>query len=188
MQTTRRIAAWIIVAFNDKLPPDLRVSDDLEMLRNLTQEKRANIIKLPNISASLPQLNAATMELRAKGYDLPPYPSDPKTPEEKDAAARYAKVLGSAVNPVLREGNSDRRCVGAVKRYARENPYKITPFEKDSKTEVAYMKDGDFYSFERSISFEADENLRVEFISKSGEKHVLKENLTVEKGDRRAHV
>ena len=177
------LAARIIAAFNDKLPLDLRVSDDLEMLRNLTQEKRANIIKLPNISASLPQLNAAIAELRAKGYDLPPYPSDPKTPEEKDAAARYAKVLGSAVNPVLREGNSDRRCVGAVKRYARENPYKITPFEKDSKTEVAYMKGGDFYSSERSISFETDENLRVEFISKSGEKRVLKENLAVEKGD-----
>ena len=177
------LAARIIAAFNDKLPPDFRVSDDLEMLRNLTQEKRANIIKLPNISASLPQLNAAITELRAKGYDLPPYPSELQTPEEKDAAARYAKVLGSAVNPVLREGNSDRRCVSAVKRYARENPYKITPFEKDSKTEVAYMKGGDFYSSERSISFETDENLRVEFISKSGEKRVLKENLAVEKGD-----
>ena len=177
------LAARIIAAFNDKLPPDLRVSDDLEMLRNLTQEKRANIIKLPNISASLPQLNAAIAELRAKGYDLPPCPSEPQTPEEKDAAARYAKVLGSAVNPVLREGNSDRRCVGAVKRYARENPYKITPFEKDSKTEVAYMKGGDFYSSERSVSFETDENLRVVFISKSGEKRVLKENLAVEKGD-----
>jgi len=177
------LAARIIAAFNDKLPPDFRVSDDLEMLRNLTQEKRANIIKLPNISASLPQLNAAIAELRAKGYDLPLCPSEPKTPEEKDAAARYAKVLGSAVNPVLREGNSDRRCVGAVKRYARENPYKITPFEKDSKTEVAYMKGGDFYSSERSISFETDEKLRVEFISKSGEKCVLKENLAIEKGD-----
>ena len=177
------LAARIIAAFNDKLPPDLRVSDDLEMLRNLTQEKRANIIKLPNISASLPQLNAAITELRAKGYDLPPYPSEPQTLDEKDTAARYAKVLGSAVNPVLREGNSDRRAPVAVKNFAKAHPHRIGVWSQSSKTNVATMDDHDFRHNEKSVIMPADDVLTIKLVGADGTETVLKSDLKVLAGE-----
>lgn len=177
------LAGRVIAAFSDRLKPEQRSLDYLEILGKMTGEKTANIIKLPNISASIPQLNAAIAELKAKGYDLPNYPSDPKTSEEKEVYKRYQKVLGSAVNPVLREGNSDRRCVSAVKEYARNNPHKVGEFKPDNRAEVSYMKGGDFYSNERSITSDRDDVLRVEFTDKNGNKSVLKEGLKIERGE-----
>ncbi|WP_170019993.1 NADP-dependent isocitrate dehydrogenase [Campylobacter sp. RM16190] len=176
------LAGRIIAAFSDVLKDDQKEKDWLEILGNMTEDKFANIIKLPNISASIPQLNDAINELRAKGYDLPLYPNEPKNDKEREIYKRYQKVLGSAVNPVLRQGNSDRRCVSAVKEYARNNPHKMGEFKSDSKSEVAYMKSGDFYFNERSMTAKSDDTLRVEFTNKNGEKTILKE-IKVLKGE-----
>ena len=179
------LAGRILAAFPERLPEADRVPDDLAYLGQLTQSPEANIIKLPNISASVPQLKAAIAELQDKGLDVPDYPEEPKTEEEREVRARYAKVLGSAVNPVLREGNSDRRPAPAVKRYARKHPHKMMkPWPKEgSKTRVAHMQEGDFYGSERSITLSAETTARIEFRGEGGETTVLREGLELEAGE-----
>ena len=171
------LAARLLAEFNDYLPEDKRVTDDLAELARLTQEPDTIIIKLPNISASVPQLIAAVRELQSQGYPIPDYPEIPKNDEEKTIKARYGKVLGSAVNPVLREGNSDRRAPPAVKRYARKHPHSMAEWSQASRTHVSHMHEkGDFYSSEQSLFVERDCQVRIEFESdKTGEKRVMKE-------------
>lgn len=157
--------------------------DGLAELAELVKKPEANIIKLPNISASLPQLNAAIKELQSQGYDIPQYPSDLSTPEAKEIAQKYAKVLGSAVNPVLREGNSDRRSTKAVKEYAKTHPHKMAAWSKESKAKVAHMDDGDFYANERSFISNVDDELSIKFTPKNGESILLKQGIKVGTGD-----
>ncbi len=157
--------------------------DYLKILGDLTLEKNANIIKLPNISASIPQLQACIKELQQKGFDVPDFPNDPKNDKEEKIKSIYAKILGSAVNPVLREGNSDRRCANSVKEYAKQFPHKNGKFDKENLTKVAFMDDGDFYSNEKSKIFEKPCSLKVEFIDKNGKKSILKQNLNIEKNE-----
>jgi isocitrate dehydrogenase len=164
----------ILANFPKKLKPEQRVSDELAELGKLALKPEANIIKLPNISASVPQLKAAIKELQGKGYDVPDYPDNPTNDAEKEIRARYGKVLGSAVNPVLREGNSDRRAAGAVKQYARNNPHKVGAWSKDSKSHVAYMPGGDFYGSEVATTIAAPTNARIELVAKDGSVAVLK--------------
>src|ERR687889_1361516 len=140
------------------------VPDALAELGALAMRPEANIIKLPNISASIPQLKAAIKELQSKGYDVPDYPDSDATPADKEIRARYGKVLGSAVNPVLREGNSDRRAAGAVKQYARKHPHKMGAWTKDSKTRVAHMSGSDFYGSEVATTLAAPTNARIELV------------------------
>jgi isocitrate dehydrogenase len=158
------VAGRILAAFSDLLPAELRVKDALAELGALTLKSEANIIKLPNISASVPQLKAAIAELQKKGYALPAFPENPQTDAEKDAKARYAKVMGSAVNPVLREGNSDRRAPKAVKDYARKHPHSMGAWSPDSKTAVATMGVDDFFSNEKSVTVPVAATVRIEFI------------------------
>ena len=146
------LAGRILANFPENLKDNQKVPNYLEILGEMTKEKTANIIKLPNISASLPQLNAAIAELQSKGFNVPNYPENPSNEKEIDIKARYAKVLGSAVNPVLREGNSDRRCASAVKAYAKEFPHKNGAWDSSIKTRVAYMDSGDFYGNEKSTT------------------------------------
>ena len=169
------LAARILAQFPERLTDEQKVADNLKELGELTQEPTANIIKLPNISASIPQLDAAILELQEKGYDIPDYPSDPQSPEEEDIKARYAKVLGSAVNPVLREGNSDRRAPAAVKRYARKNPHWMGKWSQASRTHVAHMRSGDFYHSDISTTMEAADTVRIELVDDSGKVTVLRE-------------
>jgi len=157
--------------------------DYLAELGDLTQKLEANIIKLPNVSASIPQLKAAIKELQEKGYKLPDYPEEPKTDAEKQLNARYAKCLGSAVNPVLREGNSDRRSARAVKEYAKKHPVKMGAWSPDSKTHVAHMTDGDFFHHEKSITMKKAGNVRIEFVDQAGKVTVLKEKLPLQEGE-----
>ena len=164
----------ILANFPEKLSPAQRVPDELTALGELTLRPEANIMKLPNISASIPQLKAAIKELQGKGYNVPDYPDTAATDADKDVRTRYGKVLGSAVNPVLREGNSDRRAAPAVKQYARNNPHKMGAWNKDSKTHVAYMRDGDFFGSEVSTTVAAPTNARIEFVAKDGATTVLK--------------
>lgn len=173
------LAARILAAFSDKLPEDQRVNDALAELGALTQEPDANIIKLPNISASLPQLKAAVAELQNAGYDLPDYPNEPSTDEEKDARERYDSVKGSAVNPVLREGNSDRRAPKAVKNFARKHPHTMGEWSADSKTNVATMEADDFRHNEQSVIMPAEDTLTIQLVKPNGETQVLKESLPV---------
>jgi len=177
------LAARIIANFSDKLPPAQQQADSLAELGDLAKTPEANIIKLPNVSASIPQLQAAIKELQAHGYTLPNYPEVATTEEEKDAQARYAKVLGSAVNPVLREGNSDRRVADAVKQYAQDNPHRMGKWSKDSKSHVADMDDGDFYSSEQSVVLGQDDDVKIEFTNTAGEKTVLKASTPVLKDE-----
>ena len=149
------LAGRILASVADLLPPAQRTSDELAELGALTLKPDANIMKLPNISASIPQLRAAIKELQDKGYAVPDYPDNPKTEAEKDIKSRYDKVFGSVVNPVLREGNSDRRAAGAVKQYARDNPHKMGAWSASSKSHVAYMSGGDFYGSEISTTVAA---------------------------------
>src|SRR3954464_8053160 len=142
----------IIANFPDKLKPEQKINDELAELGKLAMKPEANIIKLPNISASIPQLKAAIKELQSKGYAVPDYPENPTTDAEKDIKARYGKVLGSAVNPVLREGNSDRRAPQSVKQFAREHPHKMGAWTADVKSRVAHMTSGDFYGSEKSVT------------------------------------
>jgi isocitrate dehydrogenase len=157
--------------------------DHLAELGALCTRPEANIIKLPNISASVPQLKAAIAELQAHGFAVPNYPEEARTEAEKDAKAKYAKVLGSAVNPVLREGNSDRRCAASVKAAARKNPHKVGAWSKDSKTHVAHMAQGDFYGSEQSRTFAAGDELRIELRGADGQTTVLKQGLKVKAGE-----
>ncbi|MDN6509604.1 MAG: NADP-dependent isocitrate dehydrogenase [Corynebacterium sp.] len=173
------LAARILSAFDDVLPENQRVHDALAELGELTKQPDANIIKLPNISASVPQLKAAVAELQAHGYDLPDYPDEPSTDEEKDARARYDSVKGSAVNPVLREGNSDRRAPKAVKNFARKHPHRMGEWSADSKTNVATMSDGDFRHNEQSVVIDGDDTLTIRLVGDDGETTVLKDGLKV---------
>ncbi|MDB6165476.1 MAG: icd2, partial [Lacunisphaera sp.] len=158
------LAGRILAVFADQLPAAQKTADALAELGALTLKPEANIIKLPNISASVPQLKAAISELQKKGYPLPDFPETPKTDAEKDARARYAKVMGSAVNPVLREGNSDRRAPKAVKEYARKHPHSMGAWSPTSKTSVATMGHDDFFSNEKSITVAAATTVRIEFV------------------------
>ena len=173
------LAGRIIANFSDYLTEEQRMGDALAELGELAKTPAANIIKLPNISASVPQLQAAIKELQAKGYALPDYPEDAKTDEQKAIKASYAKVLGSAVNPVLREGNSDRRAPSSVKQYARNNPHSMGAWSADSKSHVAHMEAGDFYGSEQSATVSGDQDVRIEFVSQSGEVSVLKEKVSL---------
>jgi len=164
----------ILANFPDKLAPAQRINDELAELGQLALKPEANIIKLPNISASVPQLKAAIKELQSKGYDVPDYPDSDATPADKEIRARYGKVLGSAVNPVLREGNSDRRAAGAVKQYARNNPHKMGAWSPDSQSHVAFMSDGDFYGSEVATTVPAATNARIELAGSDGTVTVLK--------------
>ena len=169
------LAGRIIAQFPERLTEEQRIDDALAELGELAKRPEANIIKLPNVSASIPQLKAAIKELKEQGYDLPDYPDDPKSDEDKDVRARYDRVKGSAVNPVLREGNSDRRAPESVKGYARKHPHSMGAWSPDSKTNVATMGADDFRSNEQSVVVEADDTLRVELVKETGETEVLKE-------------
>jgi isocitrate dehydrogenase len=173
----------IIANFPDKLKPGQKINDELAELGKLAMKPEANIIKLPNISASIPQLKAAIKELQSKGYDVPNYPDSDATPADKEIRARYGKVLGSAVNPVLREGNSDRRAAGAVKQYARKHPHKMGAWSKDSKTRVAHMSGGDFYGSEVATTLAAPTNARIELVAKDGATTVLKAKTPLKAGE-----
>src|SRR4051794_35557837 len=169
------LAGRILANFPDQLSAQQRQNDDLAELGELAKTPQANIIKLPNISASVPQLKAAIKELQSQGYALPDYPEDPKTDAEKAIKTRYAKVLGSAVNPVLREGNSDRRVANAVKQYARKHPHSMGAWSKDSKSHVSSMTSNDFYANEQSVLIDKAGTVRIEFTPKGGAASVLKE-------------
>ena len=173
------LAARILAAFSDVMPEDQKVDDALAELGELAKTPDANIIKLPNISASIPQLKAAIAELQKAGYDLPDYPAEPKTDEERDAQARYDSVKGSAVNPVLREGNSDRRAPKAVKNFARKHPHSMGKWSPESKTNVATMEADDFRHNEKSVIIDGDDTLRIQLVKPNGETQVLKESLPV---------
>jgi len=173
------VAARVLAAFADRLPEAQRVPDTLADLGKLTLRPEANIIKLPNISASVAQLKACIKELQAKGYDLPEYPDDPKTDEDKEVRARYGRCIGSAVNPVLREGNSDRRAPKAVKEYARKNPHSMAEWSQASRTHVSHMHHGDFYHGEKSMTLDRPRDVRMELITKSGQTIVLKPKVSL---------
>ncbi len=177
------LAGRILAAFPDRLAEDQRVPDDLAELGRLTETPVANIVKLPNISASVPQLRAAVAELQAKGYPLPDYPDDPATDEEREIRRRYDQVKGSAVNPVLRQGNSDRRAPASVKRYARAHPHRMGPWSPESRTNVVHMTRGDFRSTERSAVVEKAGSLRIELVGDDGTTNVLRESVAVEDGE-----
>jgi isocitrate dehydrogenase len=177
------LAGRILAHFPDALRPDQQVPDALSALGELATRPEANIVKLPNISASIPQLQAAIDELQTKGFPIPDFPTDPQTNEEKEIRATYAKVLGSAVNPVLREGNSDRRVAKPVKEYAQKNPHSMGPWTSESKTHVAHMRSGDFYGSEKSAVIEQDSTVKIEFIGASGESKTLKEGLPLLEGE-----
>ena len=177
------LAGRIIANFPDNLTNEQKQSDDLAELGELAKTPEANIIKLPNISASIPQLKAAIAELKSQGYDLPDFPDEPQSDDERTIRDRYAKVLGSAVNPVLREGNSDRRVAGAVKQYAKKNPHSMGAWSSESKSRVVHMEDGDFYSSERSAVIESAGNVRIELTDSEGNTTVLKEKTPVLVGE-----
>ncbi len=177
------LAGRILAQFPERLTAEQQVPDNLGALGELTQDPAANIIKLPNISASVPQLKAAIAELQGQGYDVPSYPESPTTDEEKDVAARYAKVLGSAVNPVLREGNSDRRAPQAVKNFAKSHPHRLSAWDPDSKAEVVDMSSGDFYGNEKSVVMATDDDLRIELTAGDGTTTVLAESVPVLEGE-----
>ena len=177
------LAGRIIAAFPDRLTADQRIGDALAELGEMALESDANIIKLPNISASVPQLKEAVAELQANGYDLPEYPGSPTTAEEEETKARYGKVMGSAVNPVLRQGNSDRRAPKAVKDYAKKNPHSMGAWSRDSATHVATMTSGDFASNEQSVTMESAGSLRIEHVAADGTVAVLKDSVPVLAGE-----
>ena len=171
------LAGRIISQFSDRLTDAQKQPDDLALLGELVLKPEANVIKLPNISASIPQINAAVAELQSKGYKIPDYPEDPKNDEKKEIKAKFDKVKGSAVNPVLRQGNSDRRASVSVKNYAKSNPHKMGKWSQGSKTNVATMNGGDFFSNEKSatITEKSAGNGRIEFIGADGNTTVLKD-------------
>ena len=177
------LSGRIIALFPERLTAEQRIGDDLAELGELASKPEANIVKLPNISASVPQLKAAIKELQAQGYALPDYPEEAQTDEERDIKARYARVLGSAVNPVLREGNSDRRAPDSVKGYARKNPHKMGAWGSDSLSHVAHMESGDFYGSEQSVTVEDAGSVRIELAGADGKTTVLKEKVALLAGE-----
>ena len=177
------LAGRVLATFPEALTAEQRINDDLAELGQLVTRPEANVIKLPNISASIPQLKATIEELRSKGYMVPEYPDEPSTPEEREVAARYDKVKGSAVNPVLREGNSDRRAPLSVKNYAKSHPHSMGAWSPDSKTHVATMDAHDFFSNEQSVTFAAADDLRVELVGADGAVTVLKPSIPVLPGE-----
>jgi isocitrate dehydrogenase len=177
------LAGRILAQFPERLGKDRAVNDDLAELGKLAKTPEANIIKLPNISASVPQLQAAIKELQKQGFDVPDYPEEPRDEAAKAIKAKYAKVLGSAVNPVLREGNSDRRVAASVKQYAKKHPHSMGRWSKDSRTHVASMGGGDFYSSEQSTVVQKAQKLKIELTSNRGEKTVLKDGISVKEGE-----
>src|SRR5688572_2864069 len=177
------LAGRILAGFSDVLPVDRRQADDLTELGELAKTPEANIIKLPNISASVPQLQAAIKELQEQGYAVPDYPEDPQNDAEKAIKTKYARVLGSAVNPVLREGNSDRRVATPVKEYARKHPHSMGAWSSDSKTHVAHMSRGDFYESEQSASITDAGSVTIELVDAHGTATVLKPAVKVAPGD-----
>ena len=177
------LSGRILASFPEYLKEEQRISDDLAELGEIAKTPEANIVKLPNISASMPQLKAAIKELQEQGFAVPNYPDEPKNEEEKDIQARYDKVKGSAVNPVLREGNSDRRAPQAVKQYARNNPHSMGKWSTDSKTHVASMSGGDFYGSEKSVTMSSADTVNIELHGESGEVTVLKPNLKLLEGE-----
>ncbi len=177
------LSGRIIATFPEFLKADQRIQDALAELGDIAKTPEANIVKLPNISASLPQLKAAIRELQSQGYPLPDYPDDPQNEQEKNIQAKYDKVKGSAVNPVLREGNSDRRAPQAVKQFARNNPHSMGKWDSGSKTHVASMTEGDFYGSEKSVTIPEATSVKIELTSKDGKKQVLKEKLELQAGE-----
>jgi len=177
------LAGRIISQFPERLTEDQRLDDALAELGQLALEPSANIIKLPNVSASIPQLKAAVKELQEQGYDLPDYPENPQSDEDREVRAKYDKVKGSAVNPVLREGNSDRRAPASVKAYAKAHPHRMGAWTPESKTDVATMDDRDFRSNEKSVVIEADDTLRIEHVGADGTTTVLKDGVKVLAGE-----
>ena len=177
------LAGRIIANFPDNLTPDQKIADELAELGQLATKPEANIIKLPNVSASIPQLKTAIKELQAQGYKIPDFPEDPKTDAEKALKLRFGKVLGSAVNPVLREGNSDRRAATAVKQFAKDNPHKMGAWAPDSKSHVAHMTSGDFYGSETSTTVDQPTDIRIDFVGKDGKTNVLKEKISLKAGE-----
>ena len=176
------LSARILAQFPERLKQGQQVEDALSILGEIVKTKEANLIKTPNISASIPQLKAAIKELQGKGYDVPNFPDEPQNDAEKAIKEKYQKVLGSAVNPVLRQGNSDRRSTKAVKSYAQKNPYRVVPFNKDSKSCVSYMCEGDFFDNEKAVLIESPTTAKIIFKDSSGEK-VLKEGLKLEQNE-----
>ncbi len=177
------LSGRIIANFPEKLTADQKIADALSELGELAKTPAANIVKLPNISASVPQLHAAIKELQSQGYDLPDYPEVANTDEEKKIKSRYSKVLGSAVNPVLREGNSDRRVADAVKQYAQDHPHKMGAWSKNSKSHVANMAENDFYGSEQSLNLTKDDDLKIQFTNKAGNVSILKASTPVLKDE-----
>jgi isocitrate dehydrogenase len=178
------LAGRILANFPDNLTDEQKISDYLTQLGELCEKPEANIVKLPNISASIPQLQEAIAELQAQGYAIPDYPEEPKNAKEKELHERYAKVLGSAVNPVLREGNSDRRASASVKQFGKKNPHRMMQaWPEVSKTRVAHMTSGDFYGSEKAITVKGDGNARIEFVATDGKVSVLKEKLSLLAGE-----
>ncbi|MGB5490905.1 MAG: NADP-dependent isocitrate dehydrogenase [Woeseiaceae bacterium] len=177
------VAARILAEFPEHLSDEQKVPDNLAELGRLTQFPDTNIIKLPNISASVPQLQEAIAELQSKGYKIPDFPDDPKTDEEKTLRKRYGKALGSAVNPVLREGNSDRRAPPAVKRFAQKHPHSMEEWSQASRTHVSHMHGGDFYSSEKTMTLDKACDVSMDLVTKSGNTIVLKDKVTLEKGE-----
>lgn len=177
------LAGRIAAVFPEYLSEDQQISDDLKILGDLAKTPEANIIKLPNISASIPQLKEAIAELQQKGYQLPDYPDEPQNDEEKAIKARYDKIKGSAVNPVLREGNSDRRAPKAIKNYAKKNPHTMGAWSSDSKTHVATMDHGDFRNNEKSLTMPSADDVRIELVDANGTATVLKEKVVLQKGE-----
>src|SRR5262252_7781165 len=177
------LAARILGQFPESLAPNERIPDNLADLGKLTLKAEANIIKLPNISAPVGQLTAAIKELQSKGYKIPDYPDNPKSDAEKAIKAKYSKVLGSAVNPVLREGNSDRRAPPSVKNYARKNPHSMAPWDPASRTHVAHMHAGDFYHGEKSMTLSHACDVRMDLVTKSGKTTVLRPSVKLLEGE-----
>jgi len=183
VKTDISVAGRILSLFPDNLTPEQRVEDELGKLGDLCKTPQANVIKLPNVSASIPQLCEAIEELQGKGYNIPNYPAEPKTDAEREIAAIYSKALGSSVNPVLREGNSDRRVAAPVKSYAQNNPHRLGKWSKESRSGVAHMADGDFFSSEQSYTMPSAGNVKIEFVGSDGSVKVLKAETALLEGE-----
>ena len=177
------VAGRVLAAFPEKLKSHQRVPNNLAYLGELCKTPEAVVVKLPNVSASIPQLDACITELRSKGYDVPLYPHEPQDEEEKAIQARYATILGSAVNPVLREGNSDRRVAAPVKAYAQKNPHKMGIWSKACRTHVAHMDKGDFFSSEQSATVKDATDVVIEHVTPDGTVTILKESTKLQAGE-----